>query len=350
MLFRQAAVAYALTPWYLHPVMTRPRTCLVSAADTRWYHCVSRCVRRAFLCGRDHTSGRDFEHRRAWVTDRLMELSRVFAIDVAAFAVMSNHHHLVLHLAPERAAGWTDDEVLHRWTSLFAGPPLVQRYFSADAALGKAELDRVRDYAVVFRRRLQDLSWFLRLLNETISRKANAEDGCTGRFWEGRFKSQALLDLPALLSAMIYVDLNPVRAGMAATLEASAHTSIALRLQELRSGRATALLMPFDATARASWAIPFALRDYIELADWTGRQHRPGKRGAIEASVPPILGGLGLEEEIFLAMSGQLLKVFGSAVGLPAMMVDHCERREMKYLRGIAALQKRSTDQVTRDE
>lgn len=343
MLFSQVTIAYALAPSSCRPVMTRPRTSLVSAADTRWYHCVSRCVRRAFLCGRDHASGRDFEHRRAWVTDRLLELSRVFAIDVAAFAVMSNHHHLVLHLAPERAAEWSDDEVLRRWTCLFAGPPLVQRYFSADAALGKAELDRVRDYAAVFRRRLQDLSWFLRLLNESISRKANAEDGCTGRFWEGRFKSQALLDLPALLSAMIYVDLNPVRAGMAVTLDTSAHTSIALRLQELQSGATAALLMPFEATGCASWAIPFALQDYIELADWTGCQHRPGKRRAITASIPPILGGLGLEEEVFLVMSGQLLKAFGSAVGLSAMMVEHCARRELKYLRGIATTRGKSS-------
>lgn len=257
MLFSQATIAYALTSLFRHPVMTRPRTCLVSAADTRWYHCISRCVRRAFLCGRDHASGRDLEHRRAWVTDRLLELSRVFAIDVAAFAIMSNHHHLVLHLAPECAARWSDDEVLRRWTCLFAGPPLVQRYLSAESVLGKVELDRVGEYAAIFRQRLQELSWFLRLLNEAISRKANAEDGCTGRFWEGRFKSQALLDLPALVSAMIYVDLNPVRAGMAATLEASVHTSIALRLQELRSGTTEAMLMPFDATGRAAWALPF---------------------------------------------------------------------------------------------
>lgn len=349
MLFNQAASAYALPSVFRHPAMTRPRTSLVSAADTRWYHCVSRCVRRAFLCGRDHQGSRDHGHRRAWVIDRLLELSRVFAIDVAAFAVMSNHHHLVLHLAPERAAQWSDDEVLRRWTRLFAGPPLVQRYFSSGPVLGKAEVDRVGEYATIYRHRLQDMSWFLRLLNETISRKANAEDGCTGRFWEGRFKSQALLDLPALISAMIYVDLNPVRAGMAATLEASVQTSIALRLQELRSGVAEAILMPFDATGRTAGAIPFALQDYIELADWTGRQYRPGKRGAIATSIPPILCSLGLQEEVFMTMSGQLLKTYGSAVGLPTMMVDHCARRELKYLRGIGASRQSAVDRGLTD-
>ncbi len=323
--------------------MTRARSSLVSPADTRWYHCISRCVRRAFLCGVDHASGRDFDHRRAWLTDRLAELSSLFAIDVAAYAVMSNHYHLVVHLAPERAARWTDDEVLQRWTQLFAGPLLVRRYLSGQrSAMDEAELTRVKTFADVFRARLQDLSWYIRLLNESISRRANMEDHCTGRFWEGRFRSQALLDAPALLSAMIYVDLNPIRAGMATTLEASVHTSIHARLLELQHGTPAALLMPFDATGRTPWAIPFGLEDYVALADWTGRQQRPGKRGAIAAHMPPVLQRLGLEPQAFLTMSGQLLKVFGRAVGAPEKMVEHCVRRELKYLRGVAALSKQT--------
>lgn len=322
---------YAALPSFLCVIMTRPRSALVSPADTRWYHCISRCVRRAFLCGVDHASGRDFDHRRLWLTDRILELSRLFAIDVAAYAVMSNHYHLVLHLAPERAAGWTDEEVLRRWTHLYAGPPLVGRYLSGQgSSLDRTELERVKECAVVFRNRLKDLSWYIRLLNESIARKANLEDNCSGRFWEGRFKSQALLDSPALISAMIYVDLNPIRAGMAATLEASVHTSIHTRLRELQRGTPEAMLMPFDATRRTQWAIPFGLEDYIALADWTGRQHRPGKRGAI----PEILPRLGLDGEKFLAMSEQPLKTFGSAIGLPAALAEHCARRELKYLRG----------------
>ena len=323
--------------------MTRPRSHFVSPADTRWYHCVSRCVRRAFLCGLDHASGRDFDHRRSWVTERIFELSRLFAIDVAAYAVMSNHYHLVVHLVPERAASWSDEDVLLRWTKLYPGPLLVRRYLSSQRlALHRAELERVREYAVVFRDRLQDLSWYIRLLNEWIARKANDEDNCTGRFWEGRFKSQALLDAPALISAMIYVDLNPIRAGMARTLEASIHTSIHARLRELQQGAPETLLMPFDATGRTTWAIPFGLEDYVALADWTGREPRPGKRGSIAKGSPPILHRLGIEPEAFLTMSGQLLRVFGSAVGAPASMAEHCARRELKYLRGLAALRRKA--------
>ncbi len=316
--------------------MTRPRSCLVSPHDTPWVHCVSRCVRRAFLCGLDLTSGKDFEHRRPWVVARIKELSQVFAIDIAAYAVMSNHYHLIVHLAPQRAAAWSNEEVLSRWTQLFVGPMLVRRFLSDQRALmDTAELVRVGEFAVTLHARLGDLSWFIRLLNESISRMANNEDKCSGRFWEGRFKSQALLDEQALLAALAYVDLNPVRAGMVATPEASVHTSIHERLAGLRESTPTSALMPFDATGQTPWAIPFGLEDYVALVDWTGRQHRSGKRGAINSQLPQLLERLGLDADAFLMISGQLLKAFGSAVGAPAAMAEHCARREMKYLRGV---------------
>ena len=216
--------------------MTRPRSSLISLADTPWYHVVNRCVRRAFLCGRDAVSGQSFEHRRGWIETRIRELASVFTIDVAAYAVMSNHYHVVLRVDADRAAALTDDEVLARWTRLFTGPMLVQRYVqpATRATMGNAECDKVREMAHTYRQRLCDLSWFMRVLNESIARQANAEDGVKGHFWEGRFKSQALLDEQALLAAMAYVDLNPIRAGMVESLEDSAHTSIAARLGELK--------------------------------------------------------------------------------------------------------------------
>jgi REP element-mobilizing transposase RayT len=198
--------------------VTQPRSALVSLDDTSWYHCVARCVRRAFLCGEDRLTGKNFEHRRGWIAARMKELAAIFAIDVAAYAVMSNHYHVVAHIDRARARGWSLDEVLTRWTQLFTGPLLVRRYLSpARAEMHKSEIAKVEEFAELYRTRLHDLSWFMRGLNESLARCANAEDGCTGRFWEGRFKSQALLDEPALLAAMAYVDLNPVRAGMAET-------------------------------------------------------------------------------------------------------------------------------------
>jgi hypothetical protein len=69
--------------------MTRPRKALISLADTPYYHIISRCVRRAYLCGADHYSGQSYEHRPQWVVDRIRLLSSLFAIDVCAYAVMT---------------------------------------------------------------------------------------------------------------------------------------------------------------------------------------------------------------------------------------------------------------------
>ena len=224
--------------------MTQPRSTLVSLDDTPWYHVVSRCVRREYLCGFDHHSGRNFEHRRGWIVERLQQLAAVFAIDVAAYAVMSNHVHLVVRLDAERAHTWDRDEVLRRWTQLFTGPELVQRYRADPEGLCAAELARVDLWVTTYRERLMDLSWFMRMLNEPIARQANAEDGVTGRFWEGRFKSQALLDEQAVLTAMAYVDLNPIRAKMAETPESSDYTSVAERIAGLREERDASVYSP----------------------------------------------------------------------------------------------------------
>ena len=303
----------------------------------------------------------------------MKQLASVFAIDVAAYAVMSNHYHLVLRIDTQRARGWSRDEVLRRWTRLFDGPLAVQRLLA-----GKGdELDAATQFAIDtwaenYRARLCDLSWFMRVLNETIARKANAEDNVTGRFWEGRFKSQALLDEQAILAAMVYVDLNPIRAQMAETPEESEHTSVAERIAAvkpaakgqspaLRSARPPApapqcapplvalkgethlarlpqqALMPFDATARLRAAIPFAFDDYLELLEATGRCIRPDKRGAIARQTPALLERLGIEPEHFIDCATHLMQQFGSAVGAPAHLTTLCAARQVKYLRGIAA-------------
>jgi len=344
--------------------MTRPRSALISLSDTPWYHCVSRCVRRAYLCGVDTATGKDFEHRRGWIAERIKALAAVFAIDVAAYAVMSNHYHLVVRVDLERAMGWSDEEVLARWTQIFAGPLLVQRYLlpQARARMGDAERAMVAQMAATYRERLADLSWFMRRLNETVARMANAEDGCTGRFWEGRFKSQALLDEKAVLAAMAYVDLNPVRAGMAGTPEESDHTSIQERLRQVQASGvaaqtaaadggtqaidtadaagkapdapAQAPLMPFDARGEIPWAIPFGWQEYAELVDWTGRQVRDDKRGHIDDRQPVLLDRLGLQGVAFVDLACHLLERFGVAVGAPPAMARLCARTQRRFLHG----------------
>jgi len=108
--------------------MPKPRKALVNLEVTPFYHCSVRCVRRAFLCGEDTESGRSFEHRRGWIRERLLELATLFALDICAYAVMSNHYHLVVRMEPEAAAQWTALEVIQRWHGLFSGTPLSRRF------------------------------------------------------------------------------------------------------------------------------------------------------------------------------------------------------------------------------
>ena len=118
--------------------MTQPRKQLVSLSDTPYYHIVSRCVRRSFLCGFDTVTGESYEHRRQWIEERIRILSSIFTVDICAYAVMSNHLHLVVKLNPGEADNWSADEILTRWTSLFKGTPLVQRYMNGE------QLERLR--------------------------------------------------------------------------------------------------------------------------------------------------------------------------------------------------------------
>ena len=123
---------------------------------------------------------------------------------------MSNHYHLVVYVDQQRAEQLTERQVVDRWTQIFGAPLQVTRYLSGEAAEAEAEL--ARSMILLWRMRLHDISWFMKRLNEYLTRRANAEDQCTGKFWEGRFKSQALVDEAGLLTAMAYVDLNPIRA------------------------------------------------------------------------------------------------------------------------------------------
>ena len=252
--------------------MTHPRKTLISLEDTTYYHCVTRCVRRAFLCGLDPFSGKSYEHRRQWIEERLQILVDVFAIDVAAFSIMSNHTHLVLHVDHEAAKVWTEDEVLTRWGMLFRGNALLQKKLQ-NTQLIETEESKLAELAEIWRERLYDISWFMRCLNEPIARQANEEDNCTGRFWEGRFKSQALLDEAALAACLAYVDLNPIRAKMADTPETSDYTSIKNRLSAVQNtdsanaAKQPDSLLPFAGNPRKDMpkGLPFRLEDYLEL-------------------------------------------------------------------------------------
>jgi len=206
---------------------------ILDPAEIQIVHCVQRCVRRAFLCGSDPLSGKSFEHRRQWMRNRLEFLASIFAIDCLTYTLMSNHIHLVLRSRPDVVAAWSDKEVAQRWLRLF---PRRREPDGSPAEPNEAEIASLVNQPAVLaerRRRLSDISWWMKCSAENIARRANAEDECTGHFWEGRFKLQVLLDEASLLACAAYVDLNPVRAALAETPEASQFTGASDRLADL---------------------------------------------------------------------------------------------------------------------
>jgi REP element-mobilizing transposase RayT len=316
---------------------------LISLQDTPYYHCIARCVRRSWLWGVDEYAGKDYSHRKQWVLTRLEQLCAIFSIEVCAYAVMSNHYHLVLHVDASQASGWTQAEVVERWTRLFRAPTLVQRWSSGEALdTERAAAERIIER---WRQRLCDVSWYMRCLNEYLARRANQEDRCKGRFWEGRFKSQALLDEAGLLTAMAYVDLNPIRAGIAKSPEESEFTSIYQRIARLRNPRRRGSsapirprLAPFsDEADRARARLPFTLRDYLALVDWSGRAIRADKRGFIDAALPPILRRIGVEAEAWDILVGRRGTLFGRAMGRLDAMRMHAATLGQSWIRGVGS-------------
>jgi REP element-mobilizing transposase RayT len=321
--------------------MARPRKYDICLEVTTYYHCVSRCVRRAFLCGHDDYTGESYEHRRKWVEDRLLSLTRSFTIDICAYAVMSNHCHVVLHVDVEKADALTTAEIVERWHGLFTGTHLT-RQFLAGHPLTDAEIRAVEKQAETWRKNLMSVSWFMRCLNEHIARRANQEDDCTGRFWEGRFKCQALLDESALLACMAYVDLNPVRAGVANSPEESAYTSIHRRMAIFRSDIEkpdSANLMPFRSKSRqeTTRTLHFSLQDYLELLDWTGRAIRDESHGAIPSELPPIAKRQQIETDAWLSMTEAFESLFHALVGPEEAVLSACAQTGRNWSRGINA-------------
>jgi REP element-mobilizing transposase RayT len=302
--------------------MTIARKQLISIEDTPYYHVVSRCVRRSFLCGIDKDSNKSFEHRRKWIVDRVKFLASVFNVQICSYAVMSNHYHLVLKVNDTKE--WSIHQTLINWKSLCKLPLICQKFIDKES-MCKAELEMVYLLNDKFRKRLMSISWFMKLLNQDIAFRANAEDNCKGHFWEARFKSQALLDERALLTCMAYVDLNPIRAAMTKTPETSDYTSIQERIQKKKMD-----LMPFGNDA-----LPYLLADYLQLVDATGRAIIETKRGYIPKELPDILLRLNLNHDTWLDEFNSFKTLGITAVGTVAQLKNFCLSVGKKFNIGL---------------
>ena len=309
--------------------MPQSRRNQISLEDTPYYHCCSRVVRRAFLCADDQYSGENYDHRRSWLEELFLKIASVFAIDIAAFAVMSNHLHVVLRIDAEKANAWSDKEIIERWHQIFKGTDLTHKFLK-DNLLEEHQMAHLKHLIATYRSRLCDISWFMRCLNEPIARKANEEDKCTGRFWEGRFKSQALLDDAALLTCMAYVDLNPIRAKLAKTPEGSENTSIKLRIEAALREEQPKALLPFSGNECQNQAhgLHFSLQDYIELVDETGRIIRDDKSGYISESSAKVLTRLNISQDNWLKLTHQFGSIFHGPVGSLEELTHYCDHLE----------------------
>ncbi len=316
--------------------MTTARSQLIDLSMTSYYHCVSRCVRRSFLCGEDSVSGKSYEHRRSWVEKKIYALASVYCIDICSYAVMSNHYHLVVYIDKQSALALSLAEVVKRWSQEHKLPIIIQRWQQKQLT-SRAEYEACEAIIEQWRARLYNLSWFMKELNYDIACRANQEDDCKGHFWESRFKSQALLDEAALAAAMVYVDLNPVRARIADKPETSEFTSIRARLQALENNQVTAeglAVFVSNPMNKLIKGIPFRLMDYLELVDWSGRQNRDGKN-TIEEKVPGILNRLSVNQRQWLEASKALERYRAINVGCNASIENIKRKGHKKRVNGL---------------
>ncbi len=353
--------------------MTVARKEIVFDSTEGIYHCINRCVRRAFLTGDDQYTHKNYDYRREWIHDRLVQLSLIFTVDICGFAVMSNHLHVILRNRPDLRDALTDRDVAERWRRLYP------RHFPEAAPQDAREQDILRMLAAperlqLLRERLGSISWFMKSLSEPIAKRANQEDHCKGRFWEGRFKCQALLDDAAVLACMAYVDLNPIRASLAKTPEGSDFTSVhehlearqaarhvnALKARQSRKAKPLSdyqkrtLVAELEHTHADDWLCPIedsprnwrlgihgllgmTLDDYLELLDWTGRCIRSGKRGVIPATLKPILERLRIDTVRWVDTVLSFSQLFHRVIGHVDELVNAAARAGKRWFQGSSA-------------
>ncbi len=332
-------------------------------------HVMNRVVRRCFLMGYDEASGKNYGHRKLWVESELKRLASGFGIDLLTFAIMSNHFHLILRSRPDIVALWDDTEVAKRWLSLC---PIRKERDGSAAEPNESELDTIRLNPARLRElrtRLSDISWWMRLLSQRIAQRANKEDDMSGKFWQSRYRAVRLIDEEAVLACSAYVDLNPIRAGEAQTIEDSRFTSAATRLIALASAGEESVaastasetipvgsikkrsqddfLTPMEIDERSDSTGPRAsaahdrcsdkgfvsmpVWSYLELLDWTARQLRRGRTGATPLESPLLLERLKLNPSVWCALVTRFGKLFSVVAGHPSRVDSYrsrlCQRR-----------------------
>ncbi len=305
-------------------------------------HICARVVRRCYLLGIDPVTGKNHDHRKIWIEDQLKLLSANFGIDLFAFSILSNHFHLILRSRPDVVQTWDDSEVARRWLMLC---PIRKKPDKSPEEPNEFELNSIRndsDKLATIRTRLSDVAWWMRLLCQNIGTRANQEDNQVGKFFQGRYRAVRILDEESLLACAAYVDLNPIRAALAETLESSEYTSVQRRIQGLESADSST---PSHGTTVNSFLSPLtideqndsigacanqtrqrcsdkgflsmSIEDYLELLDASARMVRPDKTGYTPRDVAPIFERLKLDREYWKLQIKEFGRLFANVAGKP---------------------------------
>ncbi len=328
--------------------------------EVQVFHLMNRCVRSSFLCGEDPVTGQDYSHRKEWIRERLEDLAGIFALDVMGYAVMSNHLHVVVRTRPNVVRDWTDEQVAKQWWHLF---PKRRNQDGSPAVPTPQELNALRNDSSAMRerrRRLADISWFMRCLAEPIARRANREDDVVGRFWDGRFRAVPLLDETAVAACMVYVDLNPVRAGIAQSAADCTFTSARDRIEDYKvalksrskrkrvfrceHGRRSGWMSPISldsriqsrpGTRRASnhGCLPMTLEQYLDLLEWTVQMTKQSG-STCSKRISRLLQRLQIDSESWLGLTRRFGRRFRDAAG---RVESRQAFRETRRLRRAAA-------------
>ncbi len=343
------------------PRINRSEIC--APEEVQVFHLMNRCVRSSFLCGKDDSTGRDYSHRRKWIHARMQELAAIFGLDILGYAVMSNHLHIVVRTRPDVVREWSDEQAARRWWNLF---PARRHRNGSPADPTQQELKAIsidKSRMKERRRRLSDISWFMRCLAEPIARRANREDDVKGRFWDGRFRAVPLLDEAAIAACVAYVDLNPVRAGVSKSVATCEFTSARARLEDYRTAirerkpdlrnyrlehgpRANWVsplpLQPDDPAVREIPAIrrashrgclPMTLKQYLCLLEYTAINDPRNDKKQPTGDVLQVLERLQLDANSWLRAVWDFGKLFRDAAGRPE---SRRAFREMRRLRRAA--------------
>jgi len=324
------------------------------------FHCTTRCVRRAFLCGRDPLTGQDYSYRRDWILLREEQLAGLFTIDIEFRSEMSNHLHVVLRPCPRAAERLGAEEVARRWLTITKLAKCMTDELPVPDEARVQALAKDKKRIKKLRKQLSSISWFMAILSENIARRANREDGCRGRFWETRFRCRECADPSAILLCGIYVDLNPIQAGEADSPATAPYTSVFQRIQargqrknardradgwmaELTlqpENRATHSLADTSRTGRRAsdmGILPMSLDSYQRLLDWTARLIRSGERSTIPKDLGAILDHMNIEQEAWLDTVQGYDELFGHVVGSCASTGEAAKRMDAAQLKGAAA-------------